>query len=155
MKTLGNNPMHTKLLEQIANNIVTQDNRITDQPMFIVQEKIRDYGYEEGYADDYEWMIEEGHGPEKASPAVAMLLDRLLFLPNPSEWKRITRAYKVGYCDRWEFVTACFTEQACEDFIRIDGHNHGELRIYAAGSFRNIEFRTIRNALIGMANQED
>ena len=63
----------------------------------------------------------------------------------PSGWER---SY---YRDRWEFVTACFTEQGCKDYIAANGHNLTEPRIYAYGSYRNNEFRAVRSALTGMA----
>lgn len=47
----------------------------------------------------------------------------------------------------WEFVTACFTEQGCKDFIAINGHNLKEPRIYAKGSYRNYEYQAVRNFL--------
>ena len=55
---------------------------------------------------------------------------------------------KVYYNDHWEFVTACFTEQACKDFLTVNGHNLNEPRIYAASSYRNVEFRSVRTRLM-------
>ena len=43
-----------------------------------------------------------------------------------------------------EFVTACFTETAAQEFIHADGHNHKYPHIYAEGSYRNLEWRKAR-----------
>lgn len=52
---------------------------------------------------------------------------------------------------QWCYVTACFTQGGCEDYIRINGHNHGEVRIYADGSFRNEEYQIVRQFLMELA----
>lgn len=130
-------------LKAVGELLLTQDNRCTDQPIFIVQEKVRDWGYSSDYAEDYEWHnrddIEDKADEEKVAELEA--LDDAC--EDTGSWE------KVYYRDRWEFVTACFTEQGCKDYIEINGHNHqGKLIIYAAGSFRNNEFRLVRNTLI-------
>ena len=125
-------------LAQIGHLLRTQDNRATDAPMFIVQERKRDYGYDCDFCDDEVWLDTENDYVE-ATPAEVKKLESGKM--NGEQWQ------KTGYKDRWEFVTACFTEDGCKSFIEADGHNHGELRIYAAGSYRNHEFRFVRNFL--------
>ena len=44
-----------------------------------------------------------------------------------------------------EFVTACFTEAAAEEFIHADGHNHKHPHIYADSSYRNLEWKNARS----------
>lgn len=130
-------------LSDIGNLIRTQDNRITDCPLFIVQKKVRDYGYDPRHTDDHCWLDEEG---DEVSPAKARKLEAKYddTLEEPAGYTR------TAYRDRWEFVTACFTEQGCKNFLKLDGHNHGETRIYAAGSYRNEEYRTVRDFLKGL-----
>lgn len=131
----------------LGKTIATQDNRATDAPIFIVQQK-RSYVTEEGYNDSrYEWRETESgdySGPDDEELA---RLDK--FYANeghePKGWKRF------AIMDVWEFVTACFTEQGCKDYIAINGHNLKEPRIYAEGSFRNEEFRSLRKTLIALA----
>jgi hypothetical protein len=129
-------------IKDIGELLRTQNNHYTDQPMFIVQKKVRDWGFSSGHAEDYKWVnsddCEEEADEEKAAELEALDDD----YEDTGPWE------KSYYRDRWEFVTACFTEQGCKDFIEADGHNHGELRIYAEGSFRNNEFRRVRNALM-------
>lgn len=129
-------------LSAIGELIRVQDNRITDAPLFIVQKKVRDYGFADGYVDDFEWIQDgEGVADEREARILQKMYDR---------GRTIEGWELVGYRDRWEFVTACFTEQGCQDFIDRDGHNHGETRIYAEGSYRNQEYRAVRDFLKGL-----
>ena len=129
-------------LEEIGKLVINQDNRITDAPMFIVEKKVFDYGYDSQFCDEYKW-IDYGEDHEEADEEETVRLDNLEnTLEDTGTWE------KVYYKERWQFVTACFTEKGCKDYIRLDGHNLGETRIYAEGSYRNNEFRDIRAALI-------
>ena len=142
------NEQHEKQLKEIGFLIETQSNRLTDQPMFIVQEQVIDYGYSPEYSDDYVWIDHSNEDLPEADEETAEKLDEIDeegdVFGDGAFWE------KVYYQTRWEFITACFTEKGCQDFINADGHNHGELRIYAVGSFRNNEFRRVRKALIEM-----
>jgi len=130
-------------LKCIGNLIQNQDNRATDQPMFIVQEKVRDYGYTIDYGDEFVWVENKNGDCLEASEEEHEALQALdSACEETPGWER------VYYRDRWEFVTACFTEQGCKDYIKANDHNMKEARIYAWGSFRNVEFQAVRNALI-------
>jgi hypothetical protein len=134
-------------LKAIGELLRTQDNRSTDQPMFIVQQ-IRSYVTN---ATDYhdsriEWResISGDYALADAAESAALEEEYQHTHTVPGGWDRL------AVIDVWEFVTACFTEQGCKDFILINGHNLNSPRIYADGSYRNNEFRAIRNALIAL-----
>lgn len=128
-------------MARIGELIRTQDNRITAEPIFIVQQKRRICGVEDDYADGHMWYdplrCESYDDDEKAERDAERESEDL----PPVQWQR------GGYVDTWEFVTACFTEQGCKDYIAADGHNLREPRIYAAGSYRNNEWRAVRKYL--------
>jgi hypothetical protein len=129
-------------LKKIGEFIRTQDNRYTDQPMFLVEQVVRTWGFMPGHSEFSAWINHEDDWSE-ADEEDAKRLDALEDdCEDTGSWE------KIGYKDDWEFVTACFTEQGCKDFLEINGHNLKQPRIYAAGSWRNKEFRDIRNALI-------
>jgi len=134
-------------LKAIVKQILGQDNRCTDAPMFIVQERKRIWGISEEYSEDSAWIDTESGDTIEADDKEAAILDSLRqsYKDVPDNWE------KVGYIDQWEFVTACFTEQGCKDYLAANGHNHGETRIYAAGSYRNAEFRSVREFLKSIA----
>ncbi|WP_264041446.1 hypothetical protein [Pectobacterium carotovorum] len=127
-----------KELRDIGNNIITQDNRITDQPIFVVFEKREIIGSDEHSPSRICWC-KDG---EEVSEARAKRLEALHQDCRPTD----------GY-DRYAmqeidvFVTACFTEQGCKDFLLRDGHNHRLPYIYACGSYRNHEYQAVRNFL--------
>lgn len=130
-------------MSEIGELIRTQDNRITEAPLFAVQERRRIYGIDPAYTDDVTWLDSEY---VEAEPDVARCLERAYRTgKGPSGWTR------TGYRDVWEFVTACFTEQGCKEYLAANGHNHGETRIYAYGSFRNREWQDVRVHLMGLA----
>jgi hypothetical protein len=144
-------------LVELGNLIATQDNRYTDQPMFIVQQKMelpcaedREGGFE---STRYIWINRnEGYECDENESAYWETRWKNNRTIN-SDFERI----KVGVI--WQFVTACLTEQGCKDYLKIDGHNLKETRIqvgdgfrnYAAGSYRNNEFRMVRNILLDLA----
>lgn len=130
-------------LAEIGKNIREQDNRCTDAPMFIVQKKVMDVTAH-GYHDTHGWFNSDGEY-EEATELQAERLDALE--EGGREWKGWE---KICLKERWEFVTACFTEQGCKDYLARDGHNLPETRIYAAGSYRNAEFRAVRDYLAGL-----
>jgi hypothetical protein len=140
----------------IGKEIRTQDNRITDSPIFVVEQKVRDYGFSEDYVEDFEWINDEGetvseddvndileeHNKDVEEEEMVEFVD--LDDYNCEEFN----LRKVYYKDRWQFVTACFTEKGCEEYLKINEHNLKEARIYAFGSYRNDEFRSVREYLL-------
>lgn len=128
-------------MQQIGELIRTQDNRITDQPIFIVQQKCRIYGVDDDYADGHMWYDPIGVESYDDAGKAERDADREAEGLKPIPWRR------GGYVDTWQFVTACFTEQGCKDYIARDGHNLREPRIYAEGSYRNQEWRDVRKFL--------
>jgi hypothetical protein len=134
-----------KELKAIGENIRTQDNRATDAPMFIVQQKKRIWGVDSDCSSDFVWVNVDADNTV-ANESEAAILDQL-----EAEHKEVPDGWdRAGFVDTWEFVTACFTERGCEDYIKANGHNLNEPRIYAAGSYRNEEFRSVREILKGL-----
>lgn len=129
----------------IGHLIRTQDNRATDAPLFIVQEQKRVYGFDPAYSDKFVWIGPEGG---EADPEQHAQFEEKWQCDGerPEGWTR------THYKDDWRFVTACFTEQGCKDYIAENGHNHsGKLRVYAGGSYRNAEWRAVRDFLARLA----
>lgn len=119
-----------------------QDNRITSNPIFAVQQKRVIYGLDEGYASNHRWVDYDG----ECSQEDANLYDakRENGEPLPDGVRRL------GLIETWEFVTGCMTEQGCKDFIACNGHNLREPRIYAYSGYRNAEFIAVREWLMSL-----
>lgn len=126
-------------LKEISNQIRTQDNRATSDPIFIVQQRHRIYGVDSDHCDVAVWVDEDGN--EVPEEEFFDLEEYQSGQECESGWCR------VGYLDRWEFVTACFTEEGCKQYIKVNGHNLTEPRIYAASAYRNDEFIVVREWL--------
>ncbi|EFA5069359.1 ead/Ea22-like family protein [Escherichia coli] len=127
----------------IGENIRTQDNRITSDPMFCVYQKREivvdaDYDY-----DRIVWVDEDGNESNKRQSRRLELLHENFREP-PEKWRR------VAVKDIDEFVTCCFTEQGCKDYLAVNGHNLRLPFIYVKSGFRNAEYIGIRNWLAGI-----
>jgi len=126
-------------MQEIGYLIRTQGNRCTSDPIFIVQRRRRTYGVDTDFTDKTVWM-DSDH--EEATADEAARLDKLLRKNGEvANWK------KYGFVEHWDFVTACFTEQGCKDYLAVDGHNLGETRIYVASGYRNAEWIAVRKFL--------
>ncbi|EOL1126408.1 ead/Ea22-like family protein [Escherichia coli] len=127
----------------IGENIRTQDNRITSDPMFCVYQKREivvdaDYDY-----DRIVWVDEDGNEANKRQSRRLELLHENFREP-PEKWRR------VAVKDIDEFVTCCFTEQGYKDYLAANGHNLRLPFIYVKSGFRNAEYIGIRNWLAGI-----
>ncbi|MGT8745138.1 ead/Ea22-like family protein [Klebsiella oxytoca] len=128
-------------LYTIGELIRTQDNRITDQPMFVVFQKREIIGSDEHSPSRICWVWDG----EEVSELRARRLEALY------QDGRDTRGYdRYAMQEVDEFVTACFTEHGCKDYLRQNGHNLRLPYIYACGSFRNNEYQLVRNWLAGV-----
>ena len=135
-------------LKELSHELRTQDNRITSDPLFTVQQKVRIYGVNPDYTDLHVWV--KLNDPEhESSELESRGLDAISLAGGDIEnWE------KVGYVERWEFVTACFTEKGCRDYLKVNGHNLKEPRIYVESACGNREYNTVRETLL-VHQQED
>jgi hypothetical protein len=133
-------------MHEIGKRIRTQDNRITEHPLFLVQQKRRIYGFDPDYCDNRVW-IDSCNDYDEADEADAAKLDS----GEMSDECWTLTAYE----DRWEFVTAFFTEAGAESYLRANRHNLTEPRIYAASLHRNAEMIAVRNHLVATSNRQD
>jgi len=130
-------------IRSIIESLHTQDNRITDNPLFAVQQKRRFGGVDSEYADASVWIVDGSEVDAEEAARLGALRESGESVPDDCK--------RLGYIDRWEFVTGCFTEQGCKDYIRANGHNLHEPRIYAYGSYRNAEFIALRKWLMALS----
>lgn len=124
----------------ISDNIRTQDNRVTSHPLFAVMQK-REIVVDGDYDHDrFVWVDEEG---QEATDHQKRRLD--LFIKNfrkpPEKWRHLA-VKEIN-----EFVTACFTEQGCKDYLDANGHNLRYPFIYVFSAHRNAEFIAVREWL--------
>lgn len=127
-------------LKQIGEVIKMQDNWGTADPMFCVQIKVRDIGYDAAYSDNRCWF-------DSANEHIIYDDDADFKEPEGEQWDLF------GYRDRWETVMVCFTEKGCQQYLDLNGHNdrrrafRGEVRIFAESFYRSPEMLTVRQRL--------
>lgn len=133
----------------ISHRLNTQDNRITQNPMFCVQIKRRDVGYDSAYATNKCWHDSAG------DQTIYDDDENFKGEPEGSEWD------EFGYVDRWETVMVAFTEKGCEEYLELNGHNdrrrahNGEVRIYVESFNRCPEMILIREMIKALATQPE
>ena len=132
----------------------TQDNRCTDNPMFIVQEQ-RSFGCEPGEGDVDVWLDSDW---EEVDAETASKLEKL---DDAFEWEleedqaaMLKSHTKRGIKHYWEFCMAAFTEEGCKRYLELNGHNLTKPRIYAESWNRCPEMLAVREALLSLANVE-
>jgi len=133
-------------LKTLAHNLSTQDNRITQDPVFVVQQKRTIYGIDPDYTENIVW-INVANDSELATPEEVELLESEAM--DDDGWT------KTGFYEWWEFVTCCFTEAGAEDYINANGHNLNNPRIYVESAYRNLEWIKLREYLKGGGNVPD
>jgi len=130
----------------IGELIRTQNNRITDQPFFAVMTKREIIGSEDHDCDRICWVENQSGDYVEATE---------------TQYRRLEAIYQAKYevRDGWDrhamkeidvFVTGCFTEQGCKDYIRRNSHNLNKPFIYAFGSYRNDEYQKVRKFIMQM-----
>lgn len=132
-------------IEDIARDLRTQDNRITELPIFVVQQRRRTYGLSNDYTDEYTWIDQDG---EEVSGVVRVKLERFYKRTGYSNTLGNVWYWRVGCRDTWEFVTACMTESGANEYIRANGHNLKEPRVYVESGYRNAEWKVVREHLM-------
>ena len=137
-------------LQQIGQRINTQDNRITQNPMFCVQIKRRDVGYDSKYVDNHCW-VDSANNETIYDDNPDFNDDKMAMCEMSPDWD------EFGYVDRWETVMVAFTEEGCNEYLRLNGHNdkarafRGEIRIYVESFNRCLEMIAIREHLMSLA----
>lgn len=148
-------------IEEIAKEVQTQDNswHMTSYPIYLIQRKIRDYGLDPSYCDEYVWLDDSGDYNELEPEEDEELIKKLDEWDDsihgmPTEYRGYTKVY---YRDRWEFVTLFFTEKGARSWMESNKHRYdeGELRLYVDSAYRNGELREIRKHLMELNTNEE
>ena len=147
-------PKQTATLLAIGKQLLTQDNRCTANPMFIVQQR-RSYMCEPGEGDRDVWLDEDwSEVDEETAARLEHLEDDVVFLDGQEREQaeaELSGKTKRGIKFYWEFCMAAFTEAGCQEYLRQNGHNLHEPRIYAESFNRCPEMLAIRKILMELA----
>ncbi len=140
-------------LTTIAHNLRTQDNRITANPIFMVQVKVSHLGTPDN-DDPHYWVNNDW---ERVDDDISKLLDEAeesglneWVHPDEPDRKRYLKGYtKVHYVDVYQHHMPFFTEHGANEYLKINKHNLREPRIYVESGYRNAEWELVRQHLMG------
>jgi hypothetical protein len=135
----------------IADNLRTQDNRMTADPLFVVFEK-REVVVDGDYQHDrIVWFGDEGVEADAEQTerldAIQNDVDSDQYLESEIELEGM-KWRKLAILEVDSFVTACFTEAGARAYLEINGHNLRKPFIYADGLYRNEEMKGLRHWLM-------
>ncbi len=136
-----------KQLEEIGQRIISQDNRHTSQPIYIIFQVERIYGLDPNYADKPIWMHQDG---EEANEGETKTCEEHY----EKTGDELDGWYRTDYVDRDRFVTACFTEEGAKTYLEKNGHNLKKPHIYVDTLWRNDEMIAVREFIMGLAQKE-
>ena len=125
----------------LRQQLLTQDNRWTADPFFVVFSK-REIVVDSEYDHDrIVWWHKEDH-VEACERATSWLNYR------EDTWRDTGDWVKLAIKEIDQFETACFTEQGCKDYLAVNGHNLRKPFICAHSLYRNREMLELRKMLM-------
>jgi hypothetical protein len=143
--------------ERLAAQLRTQDNAITSDPIFVVQRKLREVGWDPDYTECVCWIdganetdVYPDTDPERHARLEAAHRGDI---PWPSDEVEEENWTRTGFRWRWEFVQPFLTREAAEEFRASQAHNLGETRVFVESACRNPEWKLLR-ALIAAFEKE-
>lgn len=129
-------------LQKIAQDMKGQDNRITENPIFVVQQRRRIYGFDVAWSDNVVWLCE---GQEMLDDDPETVDAKRYYREQgdvPDGWSR------VGYQDTWVHVQPFFSETAANAYIAANKHNLTDPRVYVESGYRNYEWQALREVFL-------
>lgn len=136
-----------RLLE-MAKEIRTQDNLSTAEPIYVVRQKKRIYGFAAGYSDNVAYLDDEGQEQEpsaKTEELERQYEDGELDEDEDEDFPALTR---TRYIDIEENVQYFFTRVGAQAYLDSNKHNMNKPFIYVESAFRNYEWQAIRQLLL-------
>lgn len=115
-------------LQEIADDLRTQDNQATAEPIYVVEQVERTYYIELDFAEQFVFVNDDGEEVDSEAEG----------------------ATKVGCSDRWIYVTCFLTQRAADFYISRNRHNLKNPRVFVASGYRNDEIQLLRRALMRM-----
>jgi hypothetical protein len=129
-------------LEKLAQELRTQDNAATANPIYIVQREKRIWGDFNGGGDGviYQWIADPEYWwntKEEAFDAETVLTE-----DNFNNYIE-----EIEYITERQYVTAHLTKKAAELFIKENKHRYNELRIFVDSQYRCKEWNELTDII--------
>lgn len=155
-----------KNMLEIGKEVETQDNRCTNNPLFIVFQKEKQplpsgfdgegyywiSGYSEGEIGDDEDLLTYINDREELKEEFEK---KSLNIEDESEFELNEETFtKYQYKESNRYVQTFFTEKAAERYIEENAHNLRSPFSYAASTYRNKEMVNIREFLLKLTEED-
>jgi len=146
-------------LNEIGEEIKTQDNMATENPIFILFDQIR-YPAKDGYGDEcvYVDQSSDAYEIENTKEALVEFYKDDSWFPETAEkltkeelFEEIKKHRDIELFDvylRKEFKQAFFTKKSAEQYLKSNRHHFKNPLIWCDTLWRNYEMQSVRNALI-------
>lgn len=131
----------------------TQDNMGTAHPIFVVEQKVRVYGFDPDYVDAGDehivWIECDDFSEVRDHEERQELEDEF----------QSTGRQREGYSrtvwqEHWEWVQPFFTREAAELYLAQNAHNLKSPRIYCHSGYRNREWQQVMAMLIQLSQAQ-
>lgn len=137
--------MTTEQLDELREELRTQDNACTAHPLFCVYDRMRIYGLDSAHAESWAWVDDEYAEADADTLSTithgAMEYDDE-FTVAGTTWRRI------GVRDERRFITCCLTRKAAKEFIAHNSHRIRDPFVFVESLDRNEEMLALRNHLM-------
>jgi len=143
-----------KELEYLKKELNTQDNLGTENPFYIVFERIK-YTCKDGYSDDWHWVGEDGDyigDDDELKEYILENNEKEIEVDEFDNEKEIDNEIfrKWHYQIIPRFSQAFLTRKGAENYIESNGHNLTDPYIYVNSMWRNEEMINIRKYFMGV-----
>lgn len=154
-------------LVALGKDLLTQDNLCTHEPIFMVQQRNRVYGFDPIYTDDHiVWIDSDAceYSKEKRDKLLEEMradwreegkgADDIEFLDEDSdEFLERFALTRTAYQDFWENIQPFFSRAGAEEYIAANAHNLKHPRVYVESAYRNAEWQAMRKMLMDLGLQ--
>jgi len=135
------------IMLRTSEELATQDNASTQDPIFLVQQQAEFVRQPPGDGDEIRWVTPDGEGPcTMAEATEEMGIDAYPWNVRSVLIQR--GATEIGIESRWEHVSAHFTRAAATRYIEANKHRMTEPRIYVDTQYRCNEWNMVRAVLL-------
>ncbi len=147
-----------EFFKNLIHEINTQDNRITASPfLYVIMETKREYGIEEDYGEHgFEWIC-NGETCHWDTIVEQIQEKNDNYELEVTEDMAEEEDYYKCYYRQTEKISHnfFFTEKACKEHIRVNGHNLRNPQDYVIHAFRNPEIKNIIEGIKEITNQKE
>lgn len=142
--------MDKEFLSEIGKKMISQNNRMTQYPLFVVQEKYEFFVGSDGNWDGYHRKGD--HDSELFCDSCKKIRDDGGEVPDNCNGCESECFWHYEEIDLFRLEAGVFfTAEACEEHIRLNNYHYNQPRSYAISAWRNEEMQSVMQYLCTLA----